>query len=104
LYRQKKAFSLIAILLLSTSIEAKINIPASAEKQELCKEIYQKMTDEHFFSDKDLSFINAEIFDALLDKLDSQKIYFTENEINSYKRKISKFDNSLNHQKKYFKY
>jgi len=103
LYRQKKAFSLIAILLLSTSIEAKINIPASAEKQELCKEIYQKMTDEHFFSDKDLSFINAEIFDALLDKLDSQKIYFTENEISSYKRKFSKFDNSISYQKKYFK-
>ena len=103
MYRQKKALSLIAILLLSISIEAKINIPASAEKQELCKEIYQKMTDEHFFSDKDLSFINSEIFDALLDKLDSQKIYFTENEISSYKRKFSKFDNSISYQKKYFK-
>jgi len=103
LYKQKKALSLIAILLLSISIEAKINIPASAEKQELCKEIYQKMTDEHFFSDKDLSFINSEIFDALLDKLDSQKIYFTENEISSYKRKFSKFDNSIRYQKKYFK-
>ena len=103
MYRQKKALSLIAILLLSISIEAKINIPASAEKQKLCKEIYQKMTDEHFFSDKDLSFINSEIFDALLDKLDSQKIYFTENEISSYKRKFSKFDNSIRYQKKYFK-
>jgi carboxyl-terminal processing protease len=103
LYRQKKALSYIAILLLSISIEAKINIPASAEKQELCQEIYQKMTDEHFFSDKDLSFINSEIFDALLDKLDSQKIYFTENEISSYKRKFSKFDNSISYQKKYFK-
>ena len=89
--------------MLSISIEAKINIPASAEKQELCQEIYQKMTDEHFFSDKDLSFINSEIFDALLDKLDSQKIYFTENEISSYKRKFSKFDNSISFQKKYFK-
>jgi len=103
LYKQKKAFSLIAILLFSTSIEAKISIPASAEKQELCQEIYKKMTNEHFFNDKDLSSINSEIFDALLDTLDSQKVYFTENEINSYKRKISKFDNSLNHQKKYLK-
>ncbi|MDA8655724.1 carboxy terminal-processing peptidase [Gammaproteobacteria bacterium] len=95
--------SLIAILLFSISIEAKINIPASAKKQELCQEIYKKMTNEHFFTNKDLGSINPVIFDALLDTLDSQKVYFTENEINSYKRKISKFDNSLNHQKKYLK-
>jgi carboxyl-terminal processing protease len=85
------------------SIEAKINIPASAEKQELCKEIYKKMTNEHFFNDKDLSSINSEIFDALLDQLDSQKIYFTENEISSYKRKFFKFDNPIGYQKKYLK-
>ena len=103
MYKQKKALSLIAILLLSISIEAKINIPASAEKQELCQEIYKKMTNEHFFNDKDLSYINSEIFDALLDRLDSQKIYFTENEINSYKRKFSKFDNPLDYQNKYSK-
>ena len=103
MYKQKKALSLIAILFLSISIEAKINIPASAEKQELCQEIYKKMTNEHFFNDKDLSSINSEIFNALLDQLDSQKIYFTDNEISSYKRKISKFDNTLNHQKKYLK-
>jgi len=103
LYKQKKALSLIAIILLSISIEAKINIPASAEKQELCQEIYKKMTNEHFFNDKDLSSINSEIFDSLLDQLDSQKIYFTENEISSYKRKFFKFDNPIGYQKKYSK-
>ena len=82
MYKQKKALSLLTILLFNIGIEAKINIPASAEKQELCQEIYQKMTNEHFFDDKDLSSINAEIFDALVDQLDSQKIYFTKNEIN----------------------
>ena len=65
MYKQKKALSLITILLLSIGAAAKINIPASAEKQELCQEIYQKMTNEHFFNDKDLSSINAEIFDTL---------------------------------------
>ena len=103
MYKQKKAFSLIAILLLSISIEAKINIPASAEKQELCQEIYKKMTNEHFFNDKDLGSINSEIFDALLDQLDSQKIYFTESEIKSYKRKFSKFDSPIGYQKNYLK-
>ena len=103
MYKQKKALSLIAILLLSISIEAKINIPASAEKQELCQEIYKKMTNEHFFNDKDLSSINSEIFNALLDQLDSQKIYFTDNEISSYKRKFFKYDNPISYQKKYSK-
>jgi len=103
LYKQKKALSLITILLLSISIEAKINIPASAEKQELCQEIYKKMTNEHFFNNKDLSSINSKIFDALLDQLDPQKIYFTDNEISSYKRKFFKFDNSIGYQKKYSK-
>ncbi|MDB3881280.1 carboxy terminal-processing peptidase [Gammaproteobacteria bacterium] len=103
MYKQKKALSLIAILLLSVSIEAKINIPASVEKQELCQEIYKKMTNEHFFNDKNLGSINSEIFDALLDQLDSQKIYFTKSEIKSYKRKFSKFDNPISYQKKYLK-
>ena len=103
MYKQKKALSLIAILLLSISIEAKINIPASAEKQELCQEIYQKMANEHFFNDKDLNSINAEIFNTLVDQLDSQKIYFTENEISSFRRKFSRFDNPISYQKKYVK-
>ena len=99
MYKQKKALSLLTILLLSIGVEAKINITASAEKQELCQEIYQKMANEHFFNDKDLSSINAEIFNALVAQLDSQKIYFTENEISSFKRKFSQFDNPNSYQK-----
>ncbi len=93
--------SLITILLLSIGTAAKINIPASDEKQALCQEIFQKMTDEHFFNDQDLSSINSEIFNSLLNRLDSQKIYFTENEIISFRRKFSKFDNPTNYQRKY---
>ena len=101
MFKQKKAFSLLAILLLSTSVGAKINIPASEEKQELCQEIFQRMTEEHFFRDVDISSINSKIFEALLDQLDSQKIYFTENEISSFKRKFFQFDNPSTYQKKY---
>jgi carboxyl-terminal processing protease len=103
LYKQKKALCLIAILLLSIGVEAKINIPVSAEKQKLCQEIYTRMTSEHFFKDKNLSAINAKVFDALVDQLDTQKIYFTENEISSFKRKFSKFDSTISYQKKYAK-
>jgi len=101
LYKQKKALSLVALMLLSISVGSKINIPASDEKQKLCEEIYQKMTNEHFFVDKDVNSINAEMFNKLLDQLDSQKIYFTENEITSFKRKFFKFDNPINYQKKF---
>ena len=89
--------------MLSICVEAKIDIPATAEKQKLCQEIYQKMTSEHFFNDKDLGSINSEIFDALIDELDSQKIYFTENEIDSYKRKFVQFDSRSSYQKKLLK-
>ena len=103
MFKQKKAFSFLAILLLSIGVGAKINIPVSEEKQVLCQEIYKKMINEHFFNDKDLSSINSEIFDALVDQLDSQKIYFTENEMASFKRKFSRFDDPTNYQKKYSK-
>ena len=61
------------------------------------------MVNEHFFNDKDLTSINSEIFDALVDQLDSQKIYFTENEMTSFKRKFSRFDDPTSYQKKYSK-
>ena len=95
--------SLIVILLLSIGVEAKINIPVSAEKQKLCKEIYEKMTNEHFFHERNLSSINSEIFDAIVDQLDSQKIYFTKNEISFFKRKFSKFDNPVSYQNQYLR-
>ena len=103
MFKQKKALSFLAILLLSAGVGAKINISVSEEKQVLCQEIYKKMVNEHFFNDKDLTSINSEIFDALVGQLDSQKIYFTENEISSFKRKFSQFDSPNSYQKKYLR-
>ncbi len=48
-------------------------------------------------------YVNSKIFDALVDQLDSQKIYFTKNEMTSFKRKFSRFDNPTSYQKKYLK-
>ncbi|MDG2091626.1 MAG: carboxy terminal-processing peptidase [SAR86 cluster bacterium] len=103
MFKQKKALSFLAILLLSVGVGAKINILVSQEKQILCQEIYKKMVNEHFFNDKDLTSINSEIFDSLLDQLDSQKIYFTENEMALFKKKFSRFDDPTSYQKKYSK-
>lgn len=103
MHKQKKALGFLAIILLSIGAEAKINIPASDDKQKLCQEIFQKMANEHFFNEKDLSSINSEIFDALVDQLDSKKIYFIEYEIESFRKKFSYFDDLTNSQKKYKK-
>ena len=103
MYKQKKAFCLITILLLSIFTEAKINISASNEKEKLCQEVFQKIANEHFFNNKDLSSINSEIFDSLVDQLDSQKIYFTEYEIISFRRKFNNLDIALNSNNKYKK-
>ena len=98
--KQKKALSLIAILLLSIGVEAKINIALSEEKDQLCDEIFKKITNEHFFTGKNLSSINSDIFYELVKRLDSQKIYFTEYEIASFKREFSSFDNISRFKKK----
>ena len=101
MYKQKKALSLLAIISLSISLESKINIFPSNEKQNLCQEIFKKMTEEHFFNNKDLSSINAKIFDSLLNQLDSEKIYFTEYETVSFKRKFSNYDDQLSLRKNF---
>ena len=103
MYKQKKALGLSAILLLSINLETKINISTSAEKQQLCQEIFLKMTKEHFFNNKEFGSINAAIFDSLLDRLDPERIYFTEHETITFKRKFSKFDNPSSYKRKYAK-
>ena len=79
--------------------EAKIDIPVTNEKQKLCQEVFQKIANEHFFNNKDLTSINSEIFNSLINQLDSQKIYFTEYEVSSFRRKFFKFDKPLSYKK-----
>jgi len=93
LYKQKKAISFILIILLSFLAEAKINLSVSEEKDLLCQEIFLKISNEHFFKEKNLSTINSKTFDALVDRLDSQKIYFNKYEIDSFRKKFERFDN-----------
>ena len=79
-----KNIQIIAIILsicISCSSEPEINIKASIAKYNLANEIYIKITEEHFFQDKVVSSINSNLVKALIKQLDSQKIYFTKNEI-----------------------
>ena len=92
MYKKKKAISFIAIILLSSLAQAKIDLTLSDKKANLGEEIFLKISNEHFFKNQDRSKINVQIFYSLLEQLDSQKIYFTQYEINSFSKKFKSFD------------
>ena len=79
-----KNIQIIAIILsicISCSSEPEINIKASIGKYNLANEINAKISEEHFFQDQAMKNINPRLGKALIEQLDSQKIYFTANEI-----------------------
>lgn len=97
--RYLKITSLAIVACLSLIADGKINIKLSQEKQDLSEEIFYKISNEHFFKNKDQSKINVQIFYSLLEQLDSQKIYFTQYEVNSFNKKFKNFD-SINRDNK----
>jgi len=79
-----KNIQIIAIILsicICCSAEPEINIKASIAKYNLANEINKKISKEHFFQDQALKNINPRLGKALIKQLDSQKIYFTKDEI-----------------------
>ena len=94
---QKKNIWYILLILCSLGVESKIDIEVSEEKELLSQEIFEKITNEHFFIDKNVSNINSEIFRLLLKQLDSQKIYFTKYEVDSFKKEFRAFAVSYTH-------
>ena len=79
-----KNIQIIAIILsicIGCSSEPEINIKASIGKYNLANEINAKISEEHFFQDQAIKNINLRLGKALIKQLDSQKIYFTKNEI-----------------------
>jgi len=79
-----KNIQIIAIILsicIGCSSEPEINIKASIGKYNLANEINAKISEEHFFQDQAIKNINPRLGKALIKQLDSQKIYFTQNEI-----------------------
>jgi carboxyl-terminal processing protease len=79
-----KNIQIIAIILsicIGCSSEPEINIKASIAKYNLANEISEKIGEEHFFQDQALKNINPRLGKSLIKELDSQKIYFTKDEI-----------------------
>ena len=81
-----RATSLLVIFFFGVSSEAEINIEVSANKTLLSEEIFNKISNEHFFEDDVPDDLNLKLGIALIKTLDSQKIYFTKNEVSKFMR------------------
>ena len=81
-----RATSLLVIFFFGVSAEAEINIEVSANKALLSEEIFNKISNEHFFEDDVPDDLNLKLGIALIETLDSQKIYFTKNEVSKFMR------------------
>ena len=81
-----RATCLLIIFFFGVSSEAKINIEVSANKALLSEEIFNKISNEHFFEDDVPDDLNLKLGTALIETLDSQKIYFTKNEVSKFMR------------------
>ena len=93
-----KNLQIITIILsicVSGSAEPKISIKASIDKHNLANEIYEKISTEHFFQNQTLKNINLKLGKALIKQLDSQKIYFTENEIIYFMNEFQSSSNDI---------
>jgi len=77
---------LLVIFFFGVSSEAEINIEVSANKTLLSEEIFNKISNEHFFEDDVPDDLNLKLGIALIKTLDSQKIYFTKNEVSKFMR------------------
>ena len=81
-----RATCLLIIFFFGVSSEAKINIEVSVNKALLSEEIFNKISNEHFFEDDVPDDLNLKLGTALIETLDSQKIYFTKNEVSKFMR------------------
>jgi len=93
-----KHIQIIAIILslcIGCTAESEINIKASVDKYQLANEIYAKISKEHFFQNQAIENINAGLGIALIKQLDSQKIYFTKDEILYFTNKFQSSSNDV---------
>lgn len=77
--------NLVIFALLSSFLSSEIydfkEINLSDEKMNLSKEIFRKLERNHFLKNKYLVDFNQNYIESLIDKLDENKMYFTEDEV-----------------------
>ena len=96
MYKHLRASSFLLLFFFSIVADAKVNIEVSENKALLSNEILYKIQKEHFFRNKNLDNINSKLFSSLLESLDSEKIYFTKQEVSKFKKKFSESSSNIN--------
>ena len=88
----KYIYILIFIFTINGLADDYISIDLSENKRDLSNEIYLKLKKDHFLKNKDTANFNKKYIEAIIEKLDKNKNYFVQNEINNYIEQ-SKYNN-----------
>jgi len=95
-------FYLIFIVVFSIQISSEIyeKIDISEKKKDLSNEIFKKLSREHYVRNFDDRDFNKKYFEAIFERLDKEKNYFTKSEVDYYLKEASqlksnKFDIEL---------
>ena len=88
----KYIYILIFIFTINGIADDYISIELSEDKRDLSNEIYLKLKKDHYLKNKDTANFNKKYIEAIIEKLDKNKNYFVQNEINNYIEQ-SKFNN-----------
>ena len=88
----KYIYILIFIFTINGLADDYISIDLSENKRDLSNEIYSKLKKDHYLKNKDTANFNKKYIEAIIEKLDKNKNYFMQNEINNYIEQ-SKYNN-----------
>ena len=88
----KYIYILIFIFTINGIADDYISIELSEDKRDLSNEIYLKLKKDHYLKNKDTANFNKKYIEAIIEKLDKNKNYFVQNEINNYIEQ-SKYNN-----------
>ena len=88
----KYIYILIFIFTINGLADDYISIDLSEDKRDLSNEIYLKLKKDHYLKNKDTANFNKKYIEAIIEKLDKNKNYFVQNEINNYIEQ-SKYNN-----------
>ncbi len=88
----KRIYFLIFVFTINAITDDYNSINLSKNKEDLSSEIYTKLESDHYLRNKDKTNFNRKYIEALIERLDKNKNYFMQDEINNFIER-SKSDN-----------
>ena len=88
----RRIYFLIFVFAINAITDDYNSINLSKNKEDLSSEIYTKLESDHYLRNKDKTNFNRKYIEALIERLDKNKNYFMQDEINNF-IELSKSDN-----------